>query len=156
VLATVENIDGGYVARFERHLKHPVDKVWSALTQPDKLAKWFADAVVDLKVGGTVELTFKSVGNTVSCTITELLPQSVLEYTWGNDKVRWELYSKDDGCLLVMKEFFSVLNDHRPKDLAGWHTIIDMLPAVLDGQHVEFDMSAWEDAYAQYIKMLRQ
>ncbi|MDN4593033.1 SRPBCC family protein [Polycladomyces subterraneus] len=156
VLATVEKMDGGYVARFERHLNHPVEKVWAALTQPEKLSKWFADAVVDLKVGGTVELTFKPVGNTVSCTITEIQPQTVMEYTWGNDKLRWELYPKQDGCLLVLKEFFSVLDNHRPRDLSGWHTIIDMLPAVLDGEPVEFSMTHAQQAYDRYKEMLSQ
>lgn len=156
VLATVKKIDGGYVARFERYLNHPVEKVWAALTQPEKLASWFADAAVDLKVGGMIELTFKPVGNTVSCTITELHPQSVLEYTWGNDKLRWELYPKQDGCLLVLKEFFSVLDDHRPRDLSGWHTIIDMLPAMLDGEHVEFSMTHAQQAYDRYKDVLSQ
>ncbi len=156
MLATVEKMDEGYLARFERHLNHPVEKVWATLTQPEKLANWFADAVVNLKVGGTVELTFKPVGNTVSCTITELQPQSVLEYTWGRDTLRWELYPEQDGCLLVLKEFFSVLDGHRPKDLAGWHTILDMLPAVLDGQRAEFSMHHWQQIFERYTDMLSQ
>lgn len=153
-LATVEKMDEGYVARFERHLNHPVEEVWSTLTRPEKLANWFADAVVDLKVGGTVELTFKPMGNTVSCTITEMEPGSVLAYTWGNDQLRWELVPEPGGCLLVLKEFFSVLDDHRPKDLAGWHTILDLLPAVLEGEHVEFPMSSWQQVYDRYTALL--
>jgi uncharacterized protein YndB with AHSA1/START domain len=61
------------MASFKRHLKHPVEKVWAALTQPEKLSSRFADAVVDLKVGGTIELTFKPVGNKETCTITEFI-----------------------------------------------------------------------------------
>jgi uncharacterized protein YndB with AHSA1/START domain len=153
VLAVVEKVDGGYVARFDRHLKHPVEKVWATLTEPEKLSNWFADAVVDLRVGGTIELTFKPEGNTVSCTITDLQPLSVLEYTWGKDKLRWELHPEQGGCLLQLKEFFSAFDDHRPKDLAGWHTILDMLPPVLDGEHVEFSMYEWQQVYDQYRDM---
>jgi uncharacterized protein YndB with AHSA1/START domain len=152
--ATVEKIDGGYVARFERFLKHPAEKVWAALTEPEKLSRWFADAVVDLKVGGTIDLKFKPVGNTETCTITELIPMSVLEYTWGKDKLRWELEPREDGCLLVLKEFFTVLDDHRPRDLSGWHTIVDMLPAVLDGEEVEFSIPKARQVCERYKEML--
>lgn len=41
MLASIQKADGGYTARFERHLKHSVDQVWSVLTENDRLAEWF-------------------------------------------------------------------------------------------------------------------
>ena len=33
---TIETLDDGrYILRFERQLRHPVEKVWAALTEPD-------------------------------------------------------------------------------------------------------------------------
>lgn len=34
---TIERTDSGGVIRFERRLRHPVDEVWSAITEPERL-----------------------------------------------------------------------------------------------------------------------
>src|SRR5262249_27418231 len=45
---TIEEIDGRYVLRFERRFKHPVERVWGALTQPDQIPKWWGEGEVEL------------------------------------------------------------------------------------------------------------
>src|SRR5438552_3379635 len=44
------------VVRFERHLAHPVEKVWRAITEQDELRQWFPDGglEIDLTLGGKV------------------------------------------------------------------------------------------------------
>ena len=37
---TVEEVDGRYVLRFERRFKHPVEKVWDAITRPERMKEW--------------------------------------------------------------------------------------------------------------------
>ncbi len=57
-------------------------KVWSALTEPEKLARWLAEAVVNLEKGGRFELVFSGTeGNSVVCHITEVEHLSVFEFT---------------------------------------------------------------------------
>jgi hypothetical protein len=41
---------------FRRHLRAPVQKVWAALTIPERLADWFATATIDLRVGGSIHV----------------------------------------------------------------------------------------------------
>ena len=42
---TIETIgDGRYVLRYERRLRHPVEKVWAALTEPRQIEQWWARA----------------------------------------------------------------------------------------------------------------
>jgi hypothetical protein len=36
MLASIQKVEGGYVARFDRPFKHSVEKVWAALTENDK------------------------------------------------------------------------------------------------------------------------
>ena len=36
MLAVIEKVEGGNIARFERLLKHSVEQVWAALTENDK------------------------------------------------------------------------------------------------------------------------
>jgi uncharacterized protein YndB with AHSA1/START domain len=55
---TLETRDGVHALRFERHLAHPIEKVWAALTEPDRMAEWLAAAEVDLVEGGRVRLTW--------------------------------------------------------------------------------------------------
>lgn len=103
MLAVIEKNEGGYVARYDRPLKHSVEKVWSALTENDKLAKWMPNLQVEeLRKGGTIKFDMKDGSGTfIDIEILDFQQYSVLEYTWGSDRVRFELYPKPDGCLLA-------------------------------------------------------
>ncbi len=58
-LGTVREEDGRYVVSFERHLRHPREKVWRAITESEHLAHWMpCDIVGDRRAGGTIELPF--------------------------------------------------------------------------------------------------
>src|SRR4030095_12741409 len=105
MLAVIQKTENGYIAKFERHLKHSAQKVWSSITEPDMLGKWLAAAKVDLREGGNLELTFDlTEGNAFTGKITELKQHAVFEFEWGAERVRFELYSEDGGCLLVFKQ----------------------------------------------------
>lgn len=67
------------VLRFERHLKHPPEKVWRALTDDAEVDAWFPTASERAK------------------TITEYDPPRVLAYTWGDQLLRWELRPGERG-----------------------------------------------------------
>ncbi len=44
----------------QRELRHPVEKVWRAITEPGQLAGWFPAAVeLDLRLDGPVTFTFE-------------------------------------------------------------------------------------------------
>ncbi|WP_191566166.1 SRPBCC family protein [Metabacillus idriensis] len=153
MLAVIEKNEGGYVARYDRPLKHSVEKVWSALTENDKLAKWMPNLQVEeLRKGGTIKFDMKDGSGTfIDIEILDFQQYSVLEYTWGSDRVRFELYPKPDGCLLVLKEFISTPNDHTSKDLSGWHVCLDVLSALLDDRYMDFPKGEWEKWHEKYI-----
>ncbi|MGH3328571.1 MAG: SRPBCC domain-containing protein [Streptomycetales bacterium] len=57
--ATLRTVAGRPVLRFERHLAHPQEKVWKAITDPDEMAHWFPARVeTELKVGATMRFRF--------------------------------------------------------------------------------------------------
>lgn len=156
MLAVVEQVPGGYRARFERRLKHPVEKVWSYLTENDKLAKWFAElSVDDLREGGVIKFDMQD-GTFEELRIIELKPYSVLEYMWGEDQIRFELYPEAEGCRLVLIERIHKLTDHTPKDLAGWHVCLDAIIALLDGGEIESREDEWKGWYEKYSALLAQ
>ncbi|PLR97568.1 SRPBCC family protein [Bacillus sp. T33-2] len=158
MLAVLKKIESGYLARYDRPLKHPVEKLWAALTENDKLANWFPNLQVqELREGGTIKFDMKDGSGTfIDMKILDYELHSVLEFTWGNDRVRFELYPNPDGCLLVLKEFISTLTDHTPKDLSGWHVTLDVLSALLDGRQMEFPKGEWEKWHENYIIAVKQ
>ena len=53
--------------------------------------------------------------------ILELKIYSILEYTWSEDVVRFELKPESDGCRLVLIEKIKTITNHTSKDLAGMY-----------------------------------
>ncbi|HTJ13420.1 MAG TPA: SRPBCC family protein [Dinghuibacter sp.] len=135
-----------YTLRFERHLPHPVKRVWTALTEPEYLAKWMAPATVDLQPGGVFILDFAHDPKVMEGKITRVREYALLEYTWGGDVgprslVTWELLPQGpEACLLVLTH--SKLTEDVQGFGAGWHTHIDLMAEVLDGTRDEF---TWDD-----------
>jgi uncharacterized protein YndB with AHSA1/START domain len=121
--------DGRSVLRMERWLKHPPEKVWRAMTEPDRLADWFPGAMVpELRQGGKVEFEFGEDG-----VVTDIDPPRLIAYTWGGDHLRWELVPDGDGTRLLLLHTF----DDRAGAAsfgAGWHTCIVALDLALDGR----------------------
>jgi deazaflavin-dependent oxidoreductase (nitroreductase family) len=152
------------IIRFERHLNHPIGKVWAALTEPDQLPQWLAfPAEIELRVGGRVHLVPGQ--RTVDSTVTALDPLHRLEYGWhdrSNEdvKVRWELTPHDGGTRLVFTEAFpTTLADADrvsggPAELAAWHLVLDRLEATLDGQQPNLSTDGFDAHLDRYTRIL--
>jgi uncharacterized protein YndB with AHSA1/START domain len=149
---TVETRDGQYVLRYERHLDHPVDKVWAALTEPGELVGWLAEAEVELVEGGRVVLRWQNTddqGNTavMHATITRLEPPRLLEYEGDiHGTLRWELSEEGDSCLLRL----TVITEGVPEEarslvMAGWHIHLEHLEDALEGRPV--DWARWDEEH---------
>ncbi|MGL6216821.1 MAG: SRPBCC domain-containing protein, partial [Lacrimispora sphenoides] len=111
MLATLEKNQNDYIARFERHLKYPLEHVWSMLTVNDKLSKWFSElSIEELKEGGKVKFDFGN-GTFEELDIIEVKRCSVLEYTWWDDRIRFELFHEPGGCCLVLIERIKSITD---------------------------------------------
>jgi uncharacterized protein YndB with AHSA1/START domain len=144
---TVEHRDGRTILRYERWLAHPVQAVWAAITEPARLRGWLADADVELREGGTVQLRWLNTdeqGNhaVMDATVTAVDPPRVLELSGDPHGVlRFELAPEGDATRLV-------LTVSRPTDTAidlvlpGWHIHLEHLADALDGRPV--DWQRWD------------
>lgn len=65
-------------------------------------------------------------GSFINIDIIECQQNSVLEFTWDKDRVRFEIHKEENGTLLLLKEYIHELTDHTPKDIAGWHICLDL------------------------------
>jgi uncharacterized protein YndB with AHSA1/START domain len=145
---TLDLVNGRSVLRMRRRLRHPPDKVWRALTEPAHLAKWFP-ATVELTLSPDAKITFvQQEGPPTHGVVTELDPQRVFEFSWGDDVLRWELEPDDadhGGCLLTLTHTF----DDRAgaaSFASGWHTCIQALDASLAGRSLRLPTTMAEMA----------
>lgn len=150
MIALIQKNEKGYSARFERHFKHSVVAVWAMLTNNEKLSEWFPElSVENLMRGGTILFDMQD-GTYEKMLITDFEINSVLEYTWGDDLVRFEIQPHVDGCFLVLHEQIKVITSHTAKDLAGWHVCLDVIQLLLDGKAISSRKEQWQTWYEKY------
>ncbi len=124
---------------FRRRLAKSIDKVWAALTVPERLADWLARAKIDLRVGGRFELYWPTHDFSMKGVIVALDAPRLIAWTWPHDNhpgsvVRWELAPDGAGCLVTLTQ--SGLAKPALLDVAaGWHTHLESLPSAADGGH---------------------
>jgi uncharacterized protein YndB with AHSA1/START domain len=175
-LGTIEKAEGDTrVLRYERRLDHPIDRVWSALTEPDQLSLWLAAAdELELVEGGRIALRWLNVPDSPQeweqehgielgdadpaepaiGTITELDPPRVIEYdTDKMGRMRWELRPEGDGCVLTFTNTVELPEEFpAAQTLAGWHIHLDHLVDALAGRPPEW--STWtEDHMAEWERI---
>lgn len=127
--------DGLYDLRFERRYRLPIETVWAALTEPARLSDWFAQATVDLTLGGAVTFRWAAHGSVQRGAITTFDPPRALAWTLedpdgGRSVVRWELTQEDPdfmGTRLVLTQR-ALRADHLLSIATGWHVHLDELP----------------------------
>jgi uncharacterized protein YndB with AHSA1/START domain len=143
-LGTAEKSGDRYVLRFERRLSHPIERVWAALTDPGEIVGWLAEADVDLREGGEVELRWLNTddeGNqaVMHATITRLEPPRLLEYDGDiHGLLRWELREDGDGTVLEFTNITPAPDEFLLKVLAGWHVHLEHLEDALDSRPVDW------------------
>lgn len=131
---TLEQTVDGWALRFVRHLPHSPAKVWAAFTDPDQRAAWFPDTMSgELTPGATLRFTtdFESVPEFTG-TVLAVEPERLLEFTWGEDTLRFEIEPTDDGCILTLRDSIAELGK-AARDGAGWHVCLDQLADSLAG-----------------------
>jgi uncharacterized protein YndB with AHSA1/START domain len=153
--------DGRAVIRFERHLAHPVDEVWRALTTPGEMVRWWGEGSVDLVEGGRFDVTWLNTddeGNraAMKATITRLDPPRLLE-TDGDEHgvLRWELEPEAEGTRLRFTSTLEVPDQFRTRHIAGWHWHLDALETILDDGEVDpVNVTGWEPIHERYVAKL--
>ncbi len=160
-LSHVEHhIEGGRSTLvFVRHLRHPPAKVWAALTDPERLRQWAPfDSDRNLETPGpaTLSMTDGDTTEVFSANVLRAVAPELLEYTWGEDLMRWELAPDGTGTRLTLRHTVES-PDWVPRTAAGWHLCLVVAERLLDGQPIgpivgrEAKKYGWErlhDAYA--------
>ncbi len=124
---------------FHRRIARPVEKVWAALTVPERIADWFAQATTDrLAPGGRMELYFPHANYRSLARIETFEPMRTIAWTWSEldggkpSLVRFELQPEGDGCRLTLTHSGLALDESAGVG-AGWHAHLEGLADAADG-----------------------
>jgi uncharacterized protein YndB with AHSA1/START domain len=136
----IRKTDAGYDIVFVRRLKKPIEKVWAALTVPERIADWFTDMtfVPEARLGARVELRFDEPPyQMVNGEVVAFDPPRLFAWTWSHEShphsvVRCELEPDGDGCILTFSQ--SAMGPvHLSGTAAGWHVFLDGLEGATEG-----------------------
>ena len=144
-----------------RELRHSPDKVWQALTDPAHLREWAPfDADGSLAVAGsTVKLA--TVGapapRITETTVKRADAPKLLEYTWGDFDMRWQLEEVAGGTRLTL--WTNIGHRFIAMGAAGWHICFDVLDRLLAGQPIgrivgpaAIKFEGWQRLNAEYAR----
>jgi SAM-dependent methyltransferase len=175
---THEEIEGQHVLSFERRLRHSIERVWAAITEPEELRAWLARAEIEPREGGRIALEWENSvtadeaarygiegvdtsgeAPTMQGTITRFDPPRLIEYdTDIHGTLRWELREDPAGCVLSFINTLPPVDETgRAQALAGWHIHLDLLDEALAGGQTDWanwPIERWaeiRDHYAEAI-----
>ncbi len=143
-----------WTLRFRRRLPHSADKVWSALTEPEHLEAWFPQRVIGEWTPGA-RLRFEHADPDLPVFEGEVLvvdPPSVLEFTWGTDRLRFEITPEGGDCTLTLTDTIDTVGK-AARDGAGWHACLDVLEFVLSDRPAPWDPGQrWGQVHPGYVE----
>ena len=147
---------------FERHIRHPVEAVWEALTEPEHLARWYmTQAQLDPRLGGRIDYISGPSHFHVTGKILTWDPPRVFEHEWNVEPrnelpfgeksvLRYEL--TPDGDETILRVTHRRLNRGTARGfISGLHAFLDRLEQELDG----VPLSDWQSRFAEVRPLYR-
>lgn len=142
-----------FTVRRSIRISAPLEKVWSAVTDPAHISEWFGAAVLDgTSVGARGTLTFPDYG-AVPLRIEAIEATRMVSYRWGNDDALGHLPDEVDDehstvftftleavpggtQLTVVEVGFETTSDpaaNLESHRVGWNDELDKLVALIEG-----------------------
>jgi len=164
-LAPIKRVqtEGGWALVFTRDLRHPVAKVWAALTVRGQLREWAPytpDRDLTSECAATLGmLDAEGAERPMPGTVLRVDPPRLLEHAFGEDVLRWELQPTAQGTRLVLRHSFTD-GGWASALAAGWHICLDVADALLAGAPfgpvvgTKAREYGWDELNEQYAKVL--
>lgn len=153
VMGSMRDEDGTGTVRMQDRYDTDIDDLWSALIEPDRLARWIAEVKGDLRLGGTFYARFTSTwegpGRVDVCEAPRRL---LLTMNPGQpDQTVIEARLTPDGAQtsLVIEERGLPLED-LPGHGAGWQAHVEDLAAYLAGREPADWRTRWVELTPRY------
>lgn len=147
---------------FVRDLDHPPEAVWRSLTDPEALRAW-APFVPDRDLGAEGPVVLQMIDgmsdDAFASAVRIAVAPEILEYTWADGVVRWELASVGGATRLTLLHTVDDA-DLLPKLAAGWHLCLAVAdqrlhgrdtPAIRGDQAMAYGWDELHDAYQRRL-----
>jgi uncharacterized protein YndB with AHSA1/START domain len=158
ILGTLRSENGKGVVRMQDRFDTDIDDLWSALTEPERLARWIAEVEGDLRLGGEFRARFTSqwegTGTVDACDPPRRLQVTTRDAEQGRELVIEATLTADgDQTILVIEERGMPL-EHLADYGAGWQVHVEDLAAHIAGRE-RCDIEArWDEVAPAYQDLL--
>jgi uncharacterized protein YndB with AHSA1/START domain len=151
-------VDGKAVVRMEDTFDTGIDDLWSALTDPQRLARWIARVEGDLRLGGQFRASFTSgwegPGRVDVCDPPRRLLVTMAQDQDDETVIAAELIPDGDRTRLVVEERGLPLNEAADHG-AGWQAHVEDLAAHLAGRPRADWRTRWAELTPAYLGQQR-
>jgi uncharacterized protein YndB with AHSA1/START domain len=149
ILGSLRSADGKGIVRIEDRYDTDIDDLWSALTDPRRLARWIAEVDGDLRLGGHFRARFTSewegTGRVEACEPPRRLLVATRETGKLDEHVIEATLTADGEQTILVIEERGVTVEHLADYGAGWQVHAEDLAAHLAGRE-RCDIEArWEE-----------
>lgn len=130
---------------FRRRYARPIEKVWAALTVPERLNDWFAEVTSGrMEAGGAVQLYFLGADYRSLARVETYDPPRAIAWTWSEldgsraSLVRFDLEPDGDGTRLTLTHSDLAVGEAKGVP-AGWHAHLEAFEDACDGVFTSWD-----------------
>jgi len=137
-LGTYIEHNGRPAVRFVRNYAHPAERVWAAISEPERFSQWFPSQVqIEPRVGGSVSFGGDPYMEDTKGVVLAYDPPRRLAYSWGEDELHFAVDAVDDSHSTLT--LINVLDDRSAasRNAAGWTVCLGELDKLLEGRHVD-------------------
>ncbi|HEX4701943.1 MAG TPA: SRPBCC family protein [Pseudonocardiaceae bacterium] len=158
IVGSLRAADGKGVVRMADRYDTDINDLWSALTNPDRLARWIAVIKGDLVIGGEFHASFTS-GWDGPCRVDVCDSPHRLQITMNPGEpdetvVEAVLAADDDGTKLVIEDRGLPLTDYAYHG-AGWQAHVEDLATYLAGREPSDWRARWEQLTPKYLELAK-
>ena len=156
ILGSVRSADGKGIVRMEDRFDTDIDDLWSALTDPGRLARWLGDVEGDLRLGGEFRARFFATGWEGTGRVEACEPPQRLQVLTRDPEepdehvIEATLAADGDQTILVLEERGMPLEQLAAYG-AGVQIHVEDLAAYLAGRERDDDVrTRWEELVPAY------
>jgi uncharacterized protein YndB with AHSA1/START domain len=154
ILGRLRSADGKGVVRMEERFGTGIDDLWSALTDPGRLARWIGDVEGDLRLGGEFRFRFFASGSEGTGRVEACEPPRLLLLTMAlgqpdEDVIEVTLAADSGQAILVWEERGMPL-DQLAAYGAGVQIHVEDLAAYLAGRERVNAAARWNELEPAY------
>jgi uncharacterized protein YndB with AHSA1/START domain len=154
ILGSLRSADGKGVVRMQDRFDTGIDDLWSALTDPGRLARWLGEVEGDLRLGGEFRARFfdgwEGTGRVEACEPPRRLLVATKHHSQSDEQVIEAMLAADgDQTILVWEERGMPLNLLAPYG-AGVQVHVEDLAAYLAGRQRCDGQARWNELMPAY------